>query len=32
MGIYAIGVLSHGLLDEVSDFYAIYSCAINVSW
>jgi hypothetical protein len=32
MEISAIGVLSHGFLDEVSEFSAIYSYAINVSW
>jgi hypothetical protein len=32
MGISAIRVLSHGFLDEVSEFSAIYSYAINVSW
>jgi hypothetical protein len=30
--IYAIRVLSLGFLDEVSEFYAIYSYAINTSW
>jgi hypothetical protein len=32
MGISAIRVLSLGFLDEVSEFSAIYSYAINVSW
>jgi hypothetical protein len=32
MGISAIRVLSLGFLDEVSEFSAIYSYAINISW
>jgi hypothetical protein len=32
MGISAIRVLSLGFLHEVSDFSAIYSYAINISW
>jgi hypothetical protein len=32
MEIFAIKVLSHCFLDDVSEFSAIYSYAIDVSW